>query len=60
MMPLPHYNLLSFIGMGSRAEYLAFDQSDDGFFTALNMWGDVYTWSTVTGNLLYIEKQEIH
>ena len=32
MIPLPHYNLLSFVGMGARSEYLAFQESKDGFF----------------------------
>ena len=39
MMPLPHYNLLSFVGMGSRNEYLVTTEGENGFFTALNRWG---------------------
>lgn len=57
IMPLPHWNLMSFVAMRSRNEYLISKTSADGFFTALNKSGDLTTWSTFTGKLLWNENQ---
>ena len=49
VMPIPHWNLLSFTGMRSRSQYLIWKSSTDGFFTALSKSGRLNTWSKVTG-----------
>ena len=56
-MPVPHWNIMSFNGMQSKSNYLIWKESSDGFFTALSKSGSIYTWSRVTGELLYKEKQ---
>lgn len=57
IMPIPHFNLMSFVGMGSKNQYLITKYSTDGFFTALHKNGTLYTWSCVTGHLLWKEDQ---
>ena len=52
-MPIPHMNLISCIGMGYKQEYLVWRKDINGFFTALNIYGDILTWSYVNGKLLY-------
>ena len=47
-MPLVHRNTLSFVGMGSKQEYLVWLESE-GEFTALDRAGRLHAWSTVTG-----------
>lgn len=49
VMPMPHWNLISFVGMGSKSKYLIWKNSLDGFFTAVNNQGEIRTWSTYTG-----------
>ena len=55
IMPIPHWNLMNFVGMESKSDYLIWKDSSDGFFTALHKNGDLTTWSTCTGQLLWIE-----
>ena len=55
IMPIPHWNIMSFMGMRSKNQYLIWKESTDGFFTALEKSGDLKTWSTFTGKLLWIE-----
>ena len=55
--PIPHWNIMSFNGMSSKSQYLIWKSSSDGFFTALAKSGSIYTWSCVTGELLYKERQ---
>ena len=57
IMPIPHWNSMSFVGMGSKNEYLIWKDSIDGFFTALRKNGELITWSSVTGKLLWEEPQ---
>lgn len=57
VMPIPHWNLLSFTGMRSKSQYLIWKQSADGFFTALSKSGRLNTWSSVTGMQLWSENQ---
>ena len=57
VFPVPHLNLLTFTGMGSRGEYLIWKSSTDGFFTALSKKGELETWSSVTGQRLWVENQ---
>ena len=57
VMPIPHWNLLSFIGMRSKNQYLIWKASTDGFFTALSKSGRLNTWSCVTGAQLWSENQ---
>ena len=57
IMPIPHYNVMSFVGMGSKNQYLAWKKSTNGFFTALHKLGKLKTWSCVTGKLLWQEYQ---
>ena len=54
VIPFPHMNLLNFVGMGQKQEYLIWRQTD-GFFTALDKRGNILTWSVVTGRLLYTD-----
>ena len=53
ILPIPHWNLMSFVGMGSKNQYLIWKNSIDGFFTALSKKGKLITWSSVTGKLLW-------
>ena len=55
IMPIPHWNSMSFVGMGSKNQYLIWKESIDGFFTALRNNGELITWSSVTGKLLWEE-----
>ena len=59
IMPIPHWNIMSFNGMQSKSNYLIWKESSDGFFTALSKSGAIYTWSRVTGELLYKERQTL-
>ena len=52
-MPIPHFNIISMIGMGQKLEYLIWRKSIDGFFTGLEPDGDLITWSYTNGKLLY-------
>lgn len=57
-MPVPHLNLISMVGMGEKNEYLIWRKGIDGFFTALDTAGDIYTWCYSNGKLLYKIKQD--
>ena len=52
-MPIPHFNTLSMVGMETKHEYLIWRKSINGFFTALDKHGDMYTWSYSNGKMLY-------
>ena len=39
VMPLPHWNLMSFVGSRSKNQYLIWKHSSNGFFTALDKSG---------------------
>ena len=52
-MPIPHFNTLSMVGMETKHEYYIWRKSIDGFFTALDKHGDMYTWSYSNGKMLY-------
>ena len=56
VMPFPHFNSLSFAGMGQMQDYLIWREKN-GFFTALDKRGMLSTWSLLTGKLLYKETQ---
>lgn len=60
ILPIPHWNSLSFVGMGSKNQYLIWKDSIDGFFTALRSNGELVTWSSFTGKLLWEEPQDGH
>jgi len=49
-------NVLNCVGMGLKHEYLIWRQND-GFFTALDRKSNLHTWSTISGKMLYSEKQ---
>ena len=55
VIPFPHMNLLNFVGMGQKQEYLMWRQKD-AFFTALDKRGTLLTWSLVSGQLLYTDE----
>ena len=46
--------MINMVGMGQRHEYLIW-RHKNGFFTALDKQGELYTWSLLTGKLLYVE-----
>jgi len=48
---------MSFVGSRSKNQYLIWKHSANGFFTALDKSGQLNTWSTVTGRLLWVENQ---
>ena len=50
-----HRNTIAFIGMGKRETYLATKTINDKFI-ALDNNNFIFTWSTVTGKLLSINK----
>ena len=52
VIPLPHLNLVNFVGMGNKHDYLIWRESK-GYFTALNRKGQLTTWSNFNGKLLY-------
>ena len=52
MMPFPHVNLLSCVGMGHKSEYLIWREKN-GFFTALDTNNNLLTWATLNGKMLY-------
>ena len=55
-MPIPHFNIISMIGMGQKLEYLIWRKSIDGFFTGLEPDGDLITWSYTNGKMIYKNK----
>ena len=55
VIPLPQLNIINFIGMRNKQSYYMWREKR-GFFTALNKRGMLYTWSILTGKLLYPEK----
>ena len=52
MIPFPHLNQLSCVGMGHKSEYLIWREKD-GFFTALDRRDNLLTWATLNGEMLY-------
>jgi hypothetical protein len=54
VIPFPHLNLINFVGMGQKHEYLLWREKN-GFFTALDSDANLLTWSIPTGRLLYNE-----
>ena len=52
LIPVPQLNIINFIGMKNKHEYLVWRQNQ-GFFTALNRNGELSTWSMLNGKLLY-------
>lgn len=54
VVPFPHVNQIECIGMGQKARYLVWREKN-GFFTALDKFGKLLTWSTITGKMLYRE-----
>ena len=57
ILPFPHRNTISFLGMGCRQEYLIWREKD-GFFTALSQEGILTTWVVASGRMLYRTKIE--
>lgn len=57
-MPIPHLNSVSMNGMGEKNDYLIWRENVDGFFTAMDDVGEIYTWSVATGKMLYHLSQE--
>ena len=57
VIPLPHLNLINFIGMDNKQDYLIWRERR-GFFTALNKEGELLTWSCLSGKLLYTMKSK--
>ena len=55
VIPFPHLNLINFIGMGQKNEYLVW-RAKNGFFTALDRRSQLYTWSMLSGKMLYNEE----
>lgn len=54
VIPFPHLNLINFIGMDLKREYVAW-REQKGFFTALDRRGEIRTWSLASGKLMYTE-----
>lgn len=54
---LPQKNILNFLGMNNKHEYLIWREKG-GFFTALGRKGVLVTWSMVSGKLLYSYRPE--
>ena len=54
VIPFPHLNLINFIGMGQKNEYLMW-RAKNGFFTALDKRNQLLTWSMLSGKMLYME-----
>lgn len=44
--------------MGSKSDYLVWREKN-GFFTALDRYGSLRTWSLVSGKMIYLEKQQL-
>ena len=58
VIPLPHLNLINFVGMGQKHEYIVW-RDKNGFFSALDYRSNLLTWSIFTGKLLYSEPQRM-
>ena len=56
MIPFPHLNLMNCVGMDHKYEYLIWREKN-GFFTALDRHSNLFTWSLITGKMLYNEEQ---
>ena len=56
MIPFPHLNLLSCVGMGHKSEYLIWREKN-GFFSALDRRNNLLTWAILTGQMLYSQSQ---
>lgn len=54
VIPYPHLNLINFIGMGQKNEYVVW-RAKNGFFTALDKRNQLHTWSMLSGKMLYNE-----
>lgn len=57
VIPFPHINLINLVGMGSKHEYLIWREKN-GFFSALDRFSNLQTWSLITGKLMYNEPQK--
>jgi len=57
LLPLIHKNTIPFVGMQSRDQYLICREKN-GFFTALDLQGELHTWSIPTGNHLFEKPDE--
>ena len=55
VIPFPHLNTINFIGMGQKSDYLIW-RAKNSFFTALDKTNMLYTWSMLSGKMLYLEK----
>ena len=55
VIPFPHLNLINFVGMNKKNEYLIW-RAKNGFFTALDRRSVLNTWSTLTGKMLYSQQ----
>ena len=56
IIPFPHVNLVDCIGMTKKSDYLIWREKN-GFFTALDKYSNLRTWSLVSGKFLYNEVQ---
>lgn len=55
MISFPHNNTVSFMGIRPKKNFLIW-RSKNGFFSALDIYGELFTWSMITGDILYSEK----
>ena len=54
VIPFPHLNLINCVGMSQKHSYIIWREKN-GFFTALDRYDNLLTWSLLTGKLLYTE-----
>jgi len=52
LLPVIHKNTINLIGSEEKNKYLIWREKN-GFFTALDVAGDIHTWSMLTGELIF-------
>jgi len=55
LLPVIHKNTINFVGIEEKSKYLIWREKN-GFFTALDVAGDLHTWSMLTGEHLFEKK----
>lgn len=55
MIPFPHLNSYGLVGISHKKDYVLWRETK-GYFTALNRYGNLLTWSLGTGKLFLSEK----
>lgn len=59
MQPFSHRNCMEFLGMDAKENYVIWREKN-GFFSAVNLEGEIHTWGMASGKHLYeVEDKEV-